>query len=542
PASRGALFKTIDGGRTLAVVDSGQTKYTSIFFLNKHTGWIATNNVDSGGAIMRTDDGGKTWTSPGATLDWHKMYFADSLNGWGIYLTNIGKTTDGGKTWSVGRFMDPPAPSSGFKGLFFKNSTTGWAVGSSGFILKTNDSGESWKHLDSRLDIFYGALDDVVFTDENEGWIVGWQLRSDPEPDSSIVLHTIDGGLTWERQSAPYNSAIRRIRAIDNQKLWAIGGPLLFFTTDGGQNWHRSDFQAEEGMFREIFFMDELNGILLSDRTIYKTSDGGSSWSKLANISGVQFLRRLVFTDRFRGWVLGKNAVAFPTYKTTDGGQSWHRSQHEFTAITFLDSLIGFAIQNGSVYRSLDGGNDWKQISENPASFATWTSNMTFSDSTHGWIWNYFNVYHTNDGGRTWKIENGISRIENVFPGGLFMLNKDLGWAVGSDGWIFKYESDDITSVSNTTVNGPSDFRLFQNYPNPFNPTTTINYFLPFREEIEISVFNVLGKKVKVLFSGKQNPGLHQIEFNGSDLSSGVYFYQLRAKSFVETKKSLLIK
>lgn len=542
-SSRGALFKTIDGGVTWAIVDSGQTKYTSIFFLNELTGWIATHNVDFGGVIMRTDDGGETWANLSATFDWQQMYFADSLHGWGIYSTYIGKTIDGGKTWSIGQFMDPSSSSSGFKAVFFQNSMTGWAIGSSGFILKTNDSGESWNHLDDRLDIFYGALDDVVFTDENEGWIVGWQIRSDPEPDSSIVLHTIDGGLSWERQSAPYNSAIKRIRAIDNQRLWAIGGQLLFFTTDGGQNWHRSDFQAEEGIFRDIVFMDELNGFLLSNRTIYRTIDGGSSWFKLANGFSVQLLRRLCFSDISNGWVLGKRVGGqHPTYRTTDGGQTWYQYEHDFTAMNFVDSQIGFAVENGSVYRSLDGGNNWEQISENPASFVTGVSNMVFSDSTHGWIWNLSGVYYTNDGGRTWQIEDGISGIEIAFPGGLFMLNKDLGWAVGSDGWIFKYESDDVTSVSNPTVDGPSDFRLFDNYPNPFNSATTISYFLPFREEIEISVFNVLGEKVKVFFSGMQNPGLHQIEFDGSNLSSGVYFYQLKTKNFVEIKKSLLVK
>jgi len=543
PASRGALFKTMDGGETWAIVDSGKTKYTSIFFLNEFTGWITTNNVDSGRVILRTDDGGETWIKFGSTFDWRKMYFSDSLNGWGISSTYIGKTTDGGATWSFTELMEPPAPESGFKGLFFKSSSTGWVVGTSGFILKTNNSGESWNHLDNRLDIFYAALDDVVFTDENEGWIVGWQLRSDTEPDSSIVLHTIDSGITWERQSAPYNSAIRRIWAIDNQRLWAIGAQLLFFTTDAGQNWHRADFEAEEGIFREIFFMDELSGFLLSSRTIYKTSDGGSNWSKLANGFRVQFLRRLSFADKSNGWVLGKRAGGqFPTYRTTDGGQNWNRSTHDFTAITFIDSLMGFAIENGAVYRSLDGGNNWKQISENPASFATWNANMAFADTTHGWIWNSFGVYHTIDGGRTWQTEDGIARIENVFPGGLFMLNKEVGWAVGSDGWIFKYESDNITSVISPTTEVPSDFKLFRNYPNPFNPTTTIRYFLPSQEEIEISVFNILGKKVEVLFSGLQNTGMHQIEFEGTELSSGIYFYQLRTKSFVKTKKCLLVK
>jgi photosystem II stability/assembly factor-like uncharacterized protein len=457
-------------------------------------------------------------------------------------MTSIGRTTDGGATWSIDNYMDPPAPESGFKGLFFRSGTSGWTVGSSGFILKTDNSGESWSHLDNRLDIFYAALDDVTFTDEKEGWIVGWQLRSYPESDSSIVLHTIDGGLSWERQAIPYNGRVSRIWAIDNSRLWAIGGNQTFFTIDGGRNWQIANVRAEEGMFREIYFRDGLNGFLMTDRVIYMTSNGGLNWSRQASGFEVQFLRRIAFADKSRGWLLGKTAISFPTYETTNGGQSWNRSTHEFTAITFLDSLTGFAIENGSVHRSVDGGNSWKQVSEDPAKFAPWTSNMTFTDTTNGWIWNWFNVYHTNNGGRTWLLEKGISGISDVFPGGLFMRNKDIGWAVGAGGLIFKYAPDNTTAVFNPSRNSPSDFKLFQNYPNPFNPTTTIRHFLPLRAQIEISLFNLLGQKVKILFSGMQNPGVHDIELDRTELPSGIYFYQLKTDSFVETKKCMIVR
>lgn len=83
---------------------------------------------------------------------------------------------------------------------------------------------------------------------------------------------------------------------------------------------------------------------------------------------------------------------------------------------------------------------------------------------------------------------------------------------------------------------------LLQNYPNPFNPSTQISYTLPKSAVVSLEVFNVIGQRVATLFSGRQNSGKHSIIFNASKLSSGIYFYRLKAGNSVQTKKMLLIK
>jgi hypothetical protein len=88
----------------------------------------------------------------------------------------------------------------------------------------------------------------------------------------------------------------------------------------------------------------------------------------------------------------------------------------------------------------------------------------------------------------------------------------------------------------------PKEFVLFQNYPNPFNPATIISYQIPASGRVSLKVFNVLGVEVAELENGIQNAGRYNIIFDGSKFSSGVYFYQLRAGSFVGTKKLLLLK
>ncbi|HSP87760.1 MAG TPA: T9SS type A sorting domain-containing protein, partial [Ignavibacteriaceae bacterium] len=86
------------------------------------------------------------------------------------------------------------------------------------------------------------------------------------------------------------------------------------------------------------------------------------------------------------------------------------------------------------------------------------------------------------------------------------------------------------------------DYKLNQNYPNPFNPTTTIEYSIPQSSQVTLKVFNVTGSIEKVLISEFQPGGNYLVEFNSSDLASGVYFYQLSAGDFISTKRMILLK
>jgi len=96
----------------------------------------------------------------------------------------------------------------------------------------------------------------------------------------------------------------------------------------------------------------------------------------------------------------------------------------------------------------------------------------------------------------------------------------------------------------------PESYSLSQNYPNPFNPSSTIKYALPYASHVNLSVFNTLGQRVALLVDGKQEAGYHEVTFEGSGLTSGVYFYRLQAHSinsqqandYIETKKLILMK
>lgn len=93
----------------------------------------------------------------------------------------------------------------------------------------------------------------------------------------------------------------------------------------------------------------------------------------------------------------------------------------------------------------------------------------------------------------------------------------------------------------------PQYFRLLQNYPNPFNPETTIEYELPEKANVQINIFNGIGQLVKTFTPGSQPPGQHRLVWNGKNdkdqsLPSGLYYYQIKAGSFSDIRKMLLLK
>lgn len=100
---------------------------------------------------------------------------------------------------------------------------------------------------------------------------------------------------------------------------------------------------------------------------------------------------------------------------------------------------------------------------------------------------------------------------------------------------------DQLTAIAQKD-NLPNEFSLSQNYPNPFNPSTIINYTIPQNSFVSLKIYNVLGNEVTILIDEEKSIGNYSIEFNGSNLSSGIYFYRFTAGSFVETKQMLILK
>jgi len=147
-----------------------------------------------------------------------------------------------------------------------------------------------------------------------------------------------------------------------------------------------------------------------------------------------------------------------------------------------------------------------------------------------------------NEGSGEWRT---IGRY--FIPANVPVILKVIDSGESTSGPVIRADAVKIQLYRETTsVNNneqlPDEFVLYQNYPNPFNPTTKIKYSIPSAQRVRLVVYDILGNEIAVLINEEQHSGAYEITFDGSSLSSGIYFYKLTAGSFSDTKKLILIK
>jgi len=395
------------------------------------------------------------------------------------------------QTW----MKQPSGVTTQLRHVFFVNENTGWVVGAGGTVLKTTDGGSTWSGQNVQgPDLLIGCY----FVSPTIGWVGG----------DHGVYKTTDGGTTWQNQPGP--DGITKLHFVNENLGWAVGGvdgsePRygdIYKTTNGGAEWTKQTNSGTWVRFYGVQFVDantgwaytEYNGLLI------KTTDGGQVWTPQMQYGSSVKIRGMYFLDKDNGWATGRTETSGAVYKTVNGGAQWTDFNaglmYQVSSPHFITSNLGWAIGSGR--------------------------------SDHG-------VLKTTDGGASWTI----APISNDALNQLFMLNENHGWAVGENGAIYSYTSSTNVNNSETEI---YNFSLDQNYPNPFNPTTTINYSVSSDGFISMKVYSILGTEVAALVEQNQKAGTYSVDFNASELPSGIYLYQLNNGRNTITKKFMLLK
>jgi photosystem II stability/assembly factor-like uncharacterized protein len=223
-----------------------------------------------------------------------------------------------------------------------------------------------------------------------EGWAVG---------DDGDVLHTVDGGASWEHQDAVVDGAWWAVRFLDSLHGWVVGNGARY-TDDGGQTWRI----ASGGGGYAVDFADLSNGwSVTSGGTVYRSTDGGRSWDWIGPVGTTENLSAVDFVSKQRGWVVGAGGTIL---RTTDGGATWSQQDSPTAAwlsgVSFVSASEGWAAGDDVVLHTTDGGVTWTQQAV-PA--GTWTFALSFADATHGWAVGEDSVIGTSDGGQTWEMQ-----------------------------------------------------------------------------------------------------------------------------------------
>ena len=137
---------------------------------------------------------------------------------------------------------------------------------------------------------------------------------------------------------------------------------------------------------------------------------------------------------------------------------------------------------------------------------------------------------------------NGTQQFTTTAAGyGMTFATVNRGWVGCSGGTIYRYTGI-LSEVNNNNTSVPVSYKLEQNFPNPFNPTTTINYSIPKTSFVTLKVYNVLGNEVMSVVNEQQTANNYTYTLDFSKLSSGAYYYTLRAGDYSATKKLMLVK
>lgn len=202
-----------------------------------------------------------------------------------------------------------------------------------------------------------------------------------------------------------------------------------------------------------------------------------------------------------------------------------------------------------SLYHSLDGGNNWTDVSGSLEEFpdgsgsgpsCRWANIVTHGTNKMFLVGTSTGLYYTyNLQGQStnWIHEDGV--IKNSVVSMIKSRNSDGFVALSTHGKGV-YSTTISTDVRNEIV--LTDYSLSQNYPNPFNPSTKIEFVIPAASHVSLKIFDITGREVKTVINKNMQGGRHSVDFNAASLASGIYFYKISADKFNETKKMTLIK
>ena len=407
---------------------------------------------------------------------------------------------------------------------------------------------ESWQKQSTGIE---NHIYDIDFINLNKGWFVG---------SEGVIYFSIDGGVSWNLQESNVSVNLNAVCFINENTGYIAGdNGIILKTTNGGEQWQKLP-PVTDAIIADVLFTDELTGWAVAQTyptSVLKTTNGGTSWKAdtlnttfpLYDITKVSENKLVVsggFFDR-----LGYVALS------TDAGETWSEiisvTGEPLFCVQFTGNDIGYAMGGDfdyvgmSAWKTSDGGNHWTEMSS-PLILRAITD-MEFINPDTAWV--------CVTGGLLYRLTVNDENWENFESGTIYSLyaldfvDDNYGWVCGAFGFVAKYLRNpvSITEYENSPIN---NFKLFKNYPNPFNPYTNINYQLPAACDVEISVYNIAGQKVKTWKFDKQASGYHRVKWdakdeNGKGLSSGIYIYTVSAtgmngKHLIKSGKMVLLR
>jgi photosystem II stability/assembly factor-like uncharacterized protein len=478
----GLLLKTEDGGETWTnlVYKEGAQIYI-IDFVNEMTGYAYGWDPDNGeNVIIKTIDGGKNWTVKYDITDYsvdaiqvlnESIVFAIGYNGL------ILRTTDGGDNWHN---ISPLDENNNFRSIRFINEFNGVVIGShydidtektTGIILKTDNGGEKWNYTIVKN---FQDMAELQFVNDSTGFFLAWD-----DSGQCKFCQTKDTLNSWSIKSVD-SRYINRYWAISEDSIFSIltdyqimiGVSGLYLSTDSGVSWNKikslGNWTVSEFMFfKNLGFLAGTLGFGMwgeMGTLLLRSANTGLNW----DISILSYpFTEVHFINNQEGFAGGGSSdfhsMSGDLFKTNDGGVTWEINLTPGSMVKscqFVDFKTGYVLSEGMwagshIYKTTNAGTDWKIIFDENSirgdNFFTGTDMVFVDENTAyavGYYWDgTFNnaaILATVNGGNDWEIiwqypstEAKMYRLNSIH-----FLNKDIGYAVGTNGMIVKFNTD----------------------------------------------------------------------------------------------------
>ncbi len=383
----------------------------------------------------------------------------------------------------------------------FEAPLTAVIAGEDGLALRTTNGGVNWSVLNTGLTNNLKGNDFYTNGSSINVHLIG--------AENGVILKSADSGASWSIKSLDTFEDINDIFILSGTITYACGNNgTLFFSSDLGENWASINTGSKANFNKVLFFEvstrkeTTYKGLLACDNGVVLTCIGlTGTWSAAATTT-TENLNTLSFSSNYV--LAGGNSGAM--MKSTDYGVTWSSSTtgttEDIYGMTFIDPSTAIAVGSGGIIlRTTDKGDSWSGVTSPVTSHLTSVDFGSWGLGIAAGV-NGASVYST-DGGLSW-VESEIILPQTI-------------------------ETKTIQPLVKSTAK--EEIELLQNYPNPFNPSTIISYSIPFDAQVSVKIYDMLGKEVRTLVSSPQNAGTYSVSFNAVGLSSGIYFYVLRASA-----------